>query len=85
MGNVLNAPHRRDRFLVGFMLVRPYSVNNQSAHHDAKEGLIYESDNSLILKVGPHNTYPEHAHAADEGYHFLAGGISPIEDGVWQR
>ena len=47
--------------------------------------LIYESDNSLILKVGPHNTYPEHAHAADEAYHFLAGEIIPIEDGLWQR
>ena len=60
-------------------------INNQSAYHDAEEGLIYESDNSLILKVGPHNTYPEHAHAADEAYHFLAGEIIPIEDGLWQR
>ena len=53
-------------------------------NHDS-EGLI-----NLNLKVGPHNTYPEHAHAAEEGYHFLAGDISkhlkgrfgpPVNDG----
>ena len=27
------------------------------------------------MKVGPYNTYPEHAHAADEAYHILAGEI----------
>ena len=29
------------------------------------------------MKVGPYNTYPEHAHAADEAYHILAGEIFP--------
>ena len=43
VGNVLGAPHRRDSFLIGFML------------------------------VGPHNTYPNHAHAAHEAYHIIAG------------
>ena len=38
------------------------------------------------MKVGPHNTYPEHAHAADEGYHILAGKIPQDDgDGNWQR
>ena len=31
---------------------------------------------SKVSKVGPHNTYPEHAHAADEAYHILAGKTS---------
>ena len=48
-------------WLVSFLLL--------TIDHDY-EGLI-----NLILKVGPHNTYPEHAHAAEEGYHFLAGDI----------
>ena len=43
VGNVMGAPYRRDRFLIGFML------------------------------VGPHNTYPYHAHAAHEAYHVVAG------------
>ena len=41
-----------------------------------------------MIKVGPHNTYPEHAHAADEGYHILAGKIFLIISYLewrWQR
>ena len=41
-----------------------------------------------MIKVGPHNTYPEHAHAAGEGYHILAGKIFLIISYLewrWQR
>ena len=79
VGNVLDAPHRRDRFLIGFMLVPILFNNNQQTLHDF---------DCLMIKVGPHNTYPEHAHAADEGYHILAGKIFLIISYLewrWQR